>query len=244
MAEPIADQTDVAAPRPISWGLGDAGLGFLLGVFGSIFASALYFMATDSVDDDPPLSVLLLLQVPLWAGLLGIPLWAARTKGNGARTDFGLWMRPLDAPVGLAIGVALQLLVIPAIYYPLFRLTPLTSEDVSAPAEALASDADGPLGVVLLVLLVVIGAPLAEEVFYRGLLLRSFARRGMGAASAVALTSVLFGLSHFLIIQLPALLAFGLVAATLAERTDRLGPSVWAHVGFNATTVTALLLTT
>jgi membrane protease YdiL (CAAX protease family) len=60
--------------------------------------------------------------------------------------------------------------------------------------------------------------------------------------AAVAVSSVIFGLSHILqFVQLPALIAFGLVAAYLAERTDRLGPSIWAHVGFNATTVFVLL---
>jgi len=32
------------------------------------------------------------------------------------------------------------------------------------------------------------------------------------------------------------------VAAYLARKYDRLGRAVWAHVGFNATTVVALLL--
>ena len=38
-----------------------------------------------------------------------------------------------------------------------------------------------------------------------------------------------------------ALAAFGLVLSVLAHRTGRLGPSIWAHVGFNATTVVALV---
>ena len=33
------------------------------------------------------------------------------------------------------------------------------------------------------------------------------------------------------------------VAALLVRATDRLGPAIWAHIGFNATTVTYLLVT-
>ena len=58
---------------------------------------------------------------------------------------------------------------------------------------------------------------------------------------AMVITSVLFGISHFQALQLPALAAFGLVLSILAHRTGRLGRSIWAHVGFNATTVVLLL---
>ena len=33
-----------------------------------------------------------------------------------------------------------------------------------------------------------------------------------------------------------------LVLSLLVHRSGRLGPAIWAHVGFNATTVVALLL--
>ena len=95
----------------------------------------------------------------------------------------------------------------------------------------------------MLVFLVVIGAPLAEEVFYRGLLLRSLRKRGLGTVAAVLISSAVFALSHFQAIQLPALFVFGLVAAMLAVKTGRLGPSIWAHVGFNLTSVVVLLAT-
>ncbi len=47
----------------------------------------------------------------------------------------------------------------------------------------------------MLVLVAVVFAPLVEELFFRGLLLRSLQRR-VGTGRAVALSSVLFGLAH------------------------------------------------
>jgi membrane protease YdiL (CAAX protease family) len=239
VAEPLTEPID-AERRDRRWGLGDAAAGFALGFIGSLFAAAVYF--TLAGDADRGLVTLVLLQIPLWIGLLGMPLWAARAKGNGARRDLGLWMRWTDAPLGLLVGAGLQLLVLPALYYPIFRLTSIDPDDVSEPALDLTERADGWFGVSALILLVVIGAPIAEELFYRGLLLRSLEKRGLPVIWAVVISSVLFALSHFQFIQFPALLVFGLVAGWLAVRTGRLGASIWTHLSFNLTSVFLLLL--
>jgi membrane protease YdiL (CAAX protease family) len=95
-------------------------------------------------------------------------------------------------------------------------------------------------GAVLLVLIVVIAAPIVEELFYRGLLLRSLERR-VGNGWAVVWCGLIFGASHFELLQLPALAVFGMVLALLAQRSGRLGPSIFAHMAFNGVTVFALL---
>ena len=56
----------------------------------------------------------------------------------------------------------------------------------------------------LLVLIVVIAAPIVEELFYRGLLLRALERR-VGNGWAVVWCGLIFGASHFELLQLPAL---------------------------------------
>ena len=42
------------------------------------------------------------------------------------------------------------------------------------------------------------------------------------------------------LLQLPALILFGVVLGVLAERTGRLGPGIVAHATFNAVTVISL----
>ena len=184
-----------------------------------------------------PLWLITLLQVPLWVGMLGAVFYAAK-KGRGVVADFGLRMEKRDIGVGLGVGFLAQVVVIPLVYWPLLRL--LDNPDVSAEARSLTDRAHG-VGVVLLVLLTVVGAPIVEELFFRGLLLRSLERR-LRPPLAIGAASVLFGLVHFQLLQFLALVLFGAMAGILAHRAQRLGPAIWAHVGFNATTVIALLL--
>ena len=54
------------------------------------------------------------------------------------------------------------------------------------------------------------------------------------------LSSAVFAAVHFQALQFAGLFVFGLVAALLTVRSGRLGPAIWAHIGFNLTTVTVL----
>lgn len=229
------------APR---WGAVDLAVAFVVAQLASALGFALFAAAQGipmgELDTDAlTIGEVALLQVPLWLGLLGVPLLATRLRGNGPRRDLGLRSTLRDVPVGLAIGVACQLVLVPLVTLPIFIFTDTDQDALEAPARELTDKAQGP-GVVILVLVVVVAAPLAEEVFFRGMLQRTLARH-LPIWPAMLITSALFGLSHFQALQLPALAAFGLVLSVLAHRYGRLGPSIWAHVAFNATTVVALV---
>ena len=85
------------------------------------------------------------------------------------------------------------------------------------------------------------GAPVVEELFYRGLLLRSL-QRYLADGPAVVLSGLVFAASHFELLQLPALAVVGVFLAVLVVRTGRLGPAIWCHIAFNTVTVVALAL--
>jgi len=87
---------------------------------------------------------------------------------------------------------------------------------------------------VALVAVVVIGAPVVEELFYRGLLQRSLAARFNEGAVLVVVAAV-FALVHFRPIEIPGLFVFGLILGWAALRSGRLGPAITIHVGFNLT---------
>ncbi len=226
------------------WGAADVVVAFLVAQILSVIGLA-GFAAVKGLDpadiDQDILSIgeIALLQIPLWAGLLGVPLLATRLRGNGPRRDLGLSATVRDAPIGLTIGVLCQLVLVPLVTLPVFWLSDASRAELEEPARELTDKAEG-LGVLVLALVVVVMAPLAEEVFYRGLLQRTLLRR-IPLWPAMIVTSLVFAASHLQALQFPALAAFGLVLSWLAHRTGRLGRSIWAHVGFNATTVIALL---
>lgn len=248
------------------WGLGDVAIGFVVAQIASTLVYAIVLsggryaprapagigaavgevagrIATGrppGISEPIPLYLTALLQIPLWAGLLFVPLWATRKKGAGPVHDLGLRLRPVDVPAGIAVGVGSQLFVVSAVYWVLFKFT--GTQDVSAAARELTDRATTPLGVVLLLLIVGVGAPIAEEVFFRGLLQRSLLKRQIGWHWAVLVTALLFAASHLQPLQFPALFVFGLILGVMAHRSDRLGPAMVAHLAFNITAA-ALLVT-
>lgn len=218
--------------EPPRWGLGDAAAGFAAAFFLSVVFGSVYAAVTGERDVTLGLTIASLLGQ--WTGLVGSALLVSRRKGSGnLAADFGFRIRGRDVGIGAVAGVLSQLVLVPLLYLPLDLLG--HDLDVSEEARDVLDRASGP-GLALLALFVVIGAPVAEELFFRGLLLRTAERR-FGGAWAVVVSAVVFGLTHFQALQLPGLVAFGVVLGVLTRRAGRLGPALVAHVAFNATTV-------
>ena len=243
---PAADaDTEVDAGPPPRWGLGDVILGLVVGlVLSSILAGV--WMAF-SHDKELSLGGMAFAQVGLWVGLVGSVVLATRRKGSGSLTrDFGWAFRRVDLALGVGVGIGSQLLVVPGVA---LLLRPLLGQpEVSGPVRKLVDAANGP-ATVGLILIAVVGAPLVEELFFRGLLLRSIEKR-LGPVWAIVGSSVLFGLAHPQ--DLPAkaqalimvsLAVFGVVLATLAVKTRRLGPGIVAHATFNLISLVIALST-
>lgn len=203
----------------------------------------------------------------LWTGLVGCVVAASRrarraraAPGPAERTarrraptgapgllralaeDYGLAIRPWpDVPLGLLVGLASQYLLVPVLELPLEPFVPHLFERLGQPAVSLTSGATG-AGLVALGVLVCLGSPLVEELFFRGLLLRGLAGKlaplgkRLGPVASVALVGIVFGLVHFELLQLVALVGFGCVLGALAWRTGRLGPGIVAHMAFNTAT--------
>ena len=239
MAE--ADEQTTESP-PVRWGMGDALLGNGASLVLSVVAVSIAAGVSGRTElEDLPLWATAVLQVPLWAGLLGTAWLASTRKGRGSlRADFGLQMRPRDVPIGLAAGLGAQL-VITIIVINLYELFGVDTDRIGETAEELTDRAVGAVDVTLLLSIVVIGAPIVEEVFYRGLWLRSIQRRTGSPAIALVGSSLIFGAIHFQPFDLVALSLAGLVFAWLTLRFERLGPAIWAHLAFNLTAVISLL---
>ncbi|MEC7810957.1 MAG: type II CAAX endopeptidase family protein [Actinomycetota bacterium] len=233
----MMQEESVQSPKEQQWGIRHVILGWLLGQVSVILALVAIGLIDQNINlDDPSLEITAILQAALWVGTLGVPLWLYYTKGISWK-QFGWGFKKSDVFQGLLIGLGTQIAG-GLLYLPLLVI--FDDIDVSEPARELVDKATG-FGVFLLFLVVVVGAPVVEEIFFRGLTLKAFEKK-MGSRSAAIVSSLFFAIAHLQLVQFPALLLFGLVAVYLVRKHDRLGRAVWAHVGFNATTVIALLL--
>lgn len=238
-----AEPAEPAGRGDVGWGVGDAVVGWVVAFVAGNLVGALVLRLSGYEQDEidqVPLGWMLLSNLGLWVGFFGVPWFVSRLKGRGMVDDFGLRARGWDPLVGGLCGAVTQLVVIPLLYLPVFWLTDLDADDLSERAQDLTDRASGPFGAVMLVLIVGVGAPIFEEIFYRGLLLRALERR-YGTWPAVVVSGVVFGLAHLQWHEAPALAVFGIVAGVLTVRTGRLGPAIAAHVVFNLVAVVTLL---
>jgi membrane protease YdiL (CAAX protease family) len=232
------------APAPgaaHTWGLTEALAGFAAGLVVSLLLTAAVAAAVGFRQRSGapyPVAVTVADVVGLWVGLVGAAVLASRRCGTGSlAADFGLrvgaWWDPL---VGAAVGVACQYLVIPALYLPAEAVDHGLARRLARPASTEVGAVHGPLGLVVVLAFLALGAPIVEELFFRGLVLRGLAGR-MPAPVAVAVSGLAFALAHFEPLQFAGLAVFGVVLGGLAWRTGRLGPGVAAHAAFNAVAV-------
>lgn len=230
-------------PLPVRWGLGDALVGWMIAYSSAAILGGLVMALAGYADtprDELPMTAIALTYPPLWLGFIGVPWLVTRVKGNGLIRDLHLRVAPRDL-LAIPIGLLTQFPLVPLVSWPVLELTGKTAEDLGRSATELADKAATSTGgSILLILVVVIGAPIAEEIFFRGLLLRAFERR-FGTVIAVIASSVIFGITHFQPLQFPALTVAGVVFALLAVRARRLGPAILAHMAFNGLTVVNLL---
>lgn len=231
------------------WGLGDVfiGIGLFFGLQMVVALVAASVLAAASTELDVAGSdglLLLAITAPVgWAVMVGWPLWLSRVKGTGSPArDFGMAIRPLDLLSGAGGGLlALCVSVVLALAY-----TAVSGDPAPSNTDILAGDLNETLVVIVLFVIVAIGTPIAEEIFFRGLVLGA-ARKRWGTVAGVAFSSLVFGAFHVQSEPLAWLFVgtvtagYGVVFAMLRVWTrGRLGASVIAHMVVNAVALLAV----
>lgn len=170
-----------------------------------------------------------------WVVSVAALMVASRRFGTGDLfADLGVKFRAVDL-VGLPIGVAAQVGLIPLLYIPLRNQWPATFSEAKLEERAreLVDQASGVM-VVVLVLIVVFGAPIVEELMYRGLIQRSL-NGAIGVAPALVVASIWFAFVHQSPVEYPGLFLAGLLFGGCVAATKRVGPAILTHAAFNAT---------
>lgn len=222
------------------WSSVEAGIGWLAAqVFAILWATGVLSFGSGPASGGLDSSIwrFVLGGLGLWLGYLGVgALLSRRYLGHVAKIA-GSPAALTGLAVSVVAGVACQLVVVPALYS---LVGQWLDGDPEESARSLVAMVDSSLEAAALVVAVVVVAPLAEEVMYRGVLQRALAER-LGTVGAVVVTSVIFAAAHGQVILVPGLFVFALVLGFLAVRFDGLVTPIVAHAAFNATTVVILL---
>ena len=221
--------------QPTPPGLGAAVVGVASGLGLSLLARVVL-----SVADEPGgrVAELVVASVSLWIGLTGACVYVSRRRGSGSIVqDFGLRFGWRDLGFGLAGSVVARMVAVAAVApIPL----PLPTRRVGEPERVIFEGAlDTGLELALVAFVICVGAPLFEELFFRGLVQGRLVER-LGAAPGIAVTSLLFGAAHLVAWQGPWTFAFawavaagGLVLGLMRHVSGQLGAPIAAHAFFN-----------
>jgi membrane protease YdiL (CAAX protease family) len=218
-------------PAIATWGVG-WGVGMVL-----VATSVLAVFGVDG--DDYTVAELAAATGAAWLIMVAALAFTSNRYGTGRPGQdfvehYGLRFRPIDV-VGVPVGVLGQLAIVPLVYLPLRELWPATfsESELEERARELVDKASG-WTIVLLVVVVVLGAPLVEELVYRGLLQRSMSA-ALGVVPALVVMSIWFALMHPTPIEWPGLAVAGALFGAGLALTGRIGSSILTHAAFNAT---------
>ncbi len=194
----------------------------------SLLLSGLAFHGRIGLSDLGPL--ILLAFVPNL--LLGVgPVVASRRWGGGTRVDFGLRPTVRDLRVGLACG-GFSLL---AAYVLNLVLLQVYGDDYlsDSTTEVLRSMTSGLGWLVFAALVVVVAAPLTEELLFRGALWTGLAHHRVPPWVILVLTALIFAQVHGEPERTLALLGQGIAIGMARLITGRVSASVIAHATNN-----------
>ena len=215
--------------RVPSWGIPDSVVSQVLSIVVTLAFISLYYALTPDRWVYNVIAIFASLFVQ-WVFMGGWPLLVSYRRGNGPRLDFGLSISWHDIGPG-ALGAFTCLFgagIAAAITQAIFG-------DFGSTAGQVADDLTGhPWAHWLFVLLGVLGAPVIEELAFRGLLWGALAKRRINPWWCTVITAVAFAGVHLELVRFGVLLVAGLVLGILRQSTGRLGPSIVAHVGLNA----------
>ena len=176
---------------------------------------------------------LLLAGTTPWIVFAGWPLLTTHLQGNGVRIDLGYVFRRSDIGWGIGGGVACFVLATPVGW-----LTEKIFGSFDSAAGDAAAQSTAPRWVLVLYAVIVsVGAPLIEELAFRGLVFGAVAKYASGRGESLRAimiwagfwTTVLFAGIHLEPVRVPVLLVIGAVLSYLRIRTGRVGASVIAH---------------
>ena len=217
------------------WGLWDV----LITLGGALVLGVAAALVLDALSAPLAIQVLVGGMAP-WLALAGWPLFITSVRGNGPRMDLSLSLSWRDAGSGLVGGVIaiIAAVVVALATAAIFGEFNSAAGDVGVELKALG---DYWL-LIAFGLMIAVGAPIAEELAFRGLFFAALRKHGVGPVLSVVITAVAFALFHLEPARLGVLVTIGLVLGIVRLRTGSLGASMVAHGVVNAPAAVILVI--
>lgn len=211
-------------------------------VVGELLGGILGGIAYAFTGDAKSAVVTLLGEIGLWMGMLGSVVFVSRRFGTGSLArDFSLRIRTRDLGFGILVAVVGTLLS--AIASTAFSGTRFAGTNT----QILTGQRHNSAGIAVVTVIVALGAPFFEELFFRGLLRTALAAR-FGPMGAVVAQGLLFGLAHYVpsnglgnVSVIVTIAALGIILGYAAQRTGRLGAGMIGHGLFNLVAAIAVV---
>lgn len=244
-------------PQPVRWGMVAAivGLAVASALIGAqyLLARAPWIPRSDGVA--------VTFQVVFYAIVLAFLIVVAKRRGLGSlRRDFGFELKWIDLLIGIGLAVAVQIADALIYYFAInvLRLPVAPTGNLVLPKERWLAVLDG-------LAVAAFFAPIVEELFFRGLVMRAIRnlviRRAKfegppttrrAARISVVVSAAIFAAGHLyesrnltmLFVLGVSIFVFGLITGAIATRTGRLGPSMMTHMLTNGFGIVVLLSTT
>ena len=222
-----------------SWSPASAGLAVLV-AFVAILAGSVLVLAFDPDVETTAAKVAsqAVVAITLIGTAVGFALIDTSGRIGAALDRFGL-RRISSAVVALAVGAWVVYFVVQ------LGIGALVSPSQDNVRDELGLSGTSAATIVVTYLLVVLGAAIGEELFFRGLVFAGL-RNSMSLWPAALISSLLWGLLHLSggnLGVVAILVVFGLFLAWLYERTGTIWAGIIAHGLNNAIAVTVLFLT-
>ncbi|HTL86537.1 MAG TPA: CPBP family glutamic-type intramembrane protease [Acidimicrobiia bacterium] len=180
--------------------------------------------------------------IGLWGGLFMGAYIVTHRRAGGTLRDLGLaW--PTGKEIGTGFGFAfLALFAASRVIEFLQALLP--HDDTGIRSNVFVQHQPSATTILITAVIVCVGAPFFEELFFRGLV-QSILTRRYGFAAAICIQAVLFGSAHYQLgmtlreatVRVTAVGIIGLFLGFLRHRTGRLGAGMVAHATNNAIVV-------
>jgi membrane protease YdiL (CAAX protease family) len=216
----------------------------ILGYVGALALSLVFQMVGVALGVHPLTAPSLVLGVlGLWTGLFMAAYIVSHRRPGGSLTDLGLHF-PTHSEIGLGIGIGFAGFIV--------------AIQVAAALRALFPDNGGSLLVAAkpdlayvftFALVACVGAPIFEEMFFRGVV-QPLMMNNLGLVYGIVAQAMLFAGAHFQLgmtfnqaaVKCGTILVLGLFLGWLRVRTGRLGAGMVAHATNNTISIALLLL--